>query len=146
MCSVCGHKGKDMKKDALLYVVQKAFIRRGDEMLVLHDPVEGLDFPGGKIQEDEADLEESLKREVREETGLEIDIGIPFVTWIEVFPSSHRLAGHRVVLIGYRCEYVSGETKVSEEHDGFVWVNKDSYKDVDDGTSYFDVLQKYFLT
>lgn len=145
MYSVYDRNNTDMKEDALLYVVQKAFIRRGDSVLVLHDPVEGLDFPGGKIQEGEGDLGESLKREVREETGLEIDIKSPFVTWTETFSSHHRLAGRRVVLIGYRCEYVSGEVRVSEEHDSFVWANKDNYKNVDDGTSYFDVLRKYFL-
>lgn len=135
-----------MKEDALLYVVQKAFIRKNDEILVLNDPEEGLDFPGGKIQEGEGSLAESLKREVREETGLEIIIGEPFVTWTEVFPSNHRLAGHRVVLIGYRCEYKSGEVQVSEEHDNFRWVTKDTYSEVNDGTSYFGILEKYFLS
>lgn len=133
-----------MKEDALLYVVQKAFIRKGDEVLVLNDPVEGLDFPGGKMQEGESDLVESLKREVREETGLEISIGEPFATWTEVFPANHRLGGKRVVLIGYRCEYVSGDVRISEEHDNFKWVSKDNFSEVDDGTSYFDILQKYF--
>lgn len=133
-----------MNPDALLYVVQKAFIRKGDEVLVLNDPAEGLDFPGGKIQEGESDLGESLKREVREESGLEITIRKPFATWTEVFPPNHRLAGHRVVLIGYACEYVSGNVKISEEHDNFKWVTKENYTAVDDGTSYFGILEKYF--
>ena len=133
-----------MKEDALLYVVQKAFIRKGDKVLVLNDPEEGLDFPGGKIQEGESDLNESLKREVREESGLEISIKEPFTAWTETFPANHRLAGHRVVLIGYRCDYVSGEVKISEEHDSFRWVTKETSNEVDDGTSYFGILQRYF--
>lgn len=133
-----------MKDDALLYVVLKAFIRKGDQVLVLNDPIEGLDFPGGKMQEGEADLSVSLQREVSEETGLEIKVGEPFATWTEVFPSDHRLAGHRVVLIGYRCEYVSGDVQISEEHDKATWVTKDNYSTVDDSTSYFDILGKYF--
>lgn len=133
-----------MNEDAKFYVGQKAFIRKGDAILVLSDPQEGLDYPGGKIQLGETDLIESLKREVREETGLEINVGAPFATWTNTFPPQHRLAGKQVYLVGYRCEYVSGDVKLSDEHDKFVWVNKDNYKEADDGTSYFDILNKYF--
>jgi 8-oxo-dGTP diphosphatase len=133
-----------MDQDAQLYVVQKAFIKKGDDILVLNDPLEGLDFPGGKIQEGESDLGESLKREVREETNLEITIGEPFITWTEVFPANHSLAGKRVVLIGYRCDYLSGEIKLSEEHNKFTWVNKENFHTADDGTTYFKILEQYF--
>ncbi len=133
-----------MAEDALFYVGQKAFINKDNEILIIGDPKEGLDYPGGKIQEDETDLSESLKREVREETGLEIKVGTPFATWSNIFPAHHRLAGKKVFLIGYKCEYVSGEVQLSHEHDKFQWVNKDNYKSVDDGTSYFDILDKYF--
>jgi len=134
-----------MKEDAQFYVVQKAFIRKGNEVLVLGDPEEGLDYPGGKIQEGEIDPVESLKREVREETGLEIEVGDPFVTWTNAFPGGHRLAGKHVFLVGYRCKYVSGEVKLSDEHDKFSWVTKENYREVNDGTSFFDILNKYFV-
>ena len=39
-----------MKKDALFCVGQKAFIDKNGEILILNDQIEGLDFPGGKIQ------------------------------------------------------------------------------------------------
>lgn len=133
-----------MKEDALFYVGQKAFIEKDGEVLVLGDPIEGLDYPGGKIQEGEVDLVESLKREVREETGLEISVGEPFATWTNIFPSQHRLAGKRVFLVGYKCIYVSGEVILSNEHDKFSWVTKDNFNTVNDGTSYFEILKKYF--
>lgn len=133
-----------MKEDVLFYVGQKAFIKKGDEVLVLGDPIEGLDYPGGKIQEGEFDLEESLKREVMEETGLEISVGEAFVTWTNIFPPQHRLAGRRVFLVGYKCEYVSGDVILSDEHNKFSWVTKDNFNTVDDGTSYFEILKKYF--
>ncbi|MFO0718881.1 MAG: NUDIX domain-containing protein [Candidatus Paceibacterota bacterium] len=133
-----------MKEDTLFYVGQKAFIKKGDEVLVLGDPKEGLDFPGGKIQEGEDDLIESLKREVREETQLEILVGEPFTTWINVFPPNHRLAGKKVYLVAYKCEYVSGEVCLSNEHDKFTWVNKENFEKVNDGTTFFEVLKKYF--
>jgi 8-oxo-dGTP diphosphatase len=133
-----------MKPDEMFYVVQKAFIKKGNDVLVLNDPKEGLDFPGGKIQEGEKDLSEALKREVREETGLEIHIGKPFSTWVEAFPVGHKLEGNRAYIVSYVCEYVSGDVSISEEHDNFKWVNRENYKSVDDGTSYFDILEKYF--
>jgi len=133
-----------MKQDEEFYVVQKAFIKNGDKVLVLGDPKEGLDFPGGKIQKDETDLQKSLQREVREETKLEIKVGIPFMAWIDIFPSHHIFAGKKAYCIAYRCDYVSGQVVLSNEHDSFSWVTKDDFKSVDDGTSYFDILAKYF--
>ena len=135
-----------MNEDALFYVGQKAFIEKDGQVLVLGDPHEGLDYPGGKIQEGEFDLPESLKREVREETGLEIEVGEPFATWSNIFPAHHKLGGKRVFLVGYRCKYISGDIKLSHEHDKFNWVTKDTYNEVNDGTSYFDILNKYFNT
>ncbi len=71
---------KNMVEDQLLYVGQKAFIEKGGEVLILMDHDLGLDFPGGKIQEGEIDFTKSLKREVREETKLEIEKGDAFFT------------------------------------------------------------------
>lgn len=81
-----------MKEDALFCVGQKAFVEKDGKVLILNDPDDGLDFPGGKIQEGEAidgdasSLFRSLQREVREETGLEIEVGNPFVVWYHEFP------------------------------------------------------------
>ena len=90
-----------MKEDAQFYVGQKAFIRKDDEVLVVGWGDGKIDFPGGKIQIGENDIIESIKREVREETGLEIKVGIPFYTWVHTFSESHRLAGRQVYLVGY---------------------------------------------
>jgi 8-oxo-dGTP diphosphatase len=133
-----------MKPDEMFYVVQKAIVRKGGEILVLNDPVEGLDYPGGKIQEGEANLVDALKREVFEETGLEINVGESFATDIEVFSAGHRLFGHRAFIVWYNCEYISGDVVLSDEHNKSTWVNKDNYRTVDDGTSYFDILEKCF--
>ncbi len=128
----------------MFYVGLKAFVRRGDELLVLGDPIEGLDFPGGRIQIGELDIIESLKREVREETGIEVEVKNPFTTWINVFPPEHKLHGKKVFLVGYECEYISGEVTLSDEHDKFSWVTKDNFHEANDGTEWFEILEKYF--
>jgi mutator protein MutT len=74
--------------------VVAAVIRRGDRVLICHRPAHkrhgGLwEFPGGKCEPDESD-DEALRRELREELGLELrsagapefeahDDGSPFV-------------------------------------------------------------------
>ena|SRR3989344_3198298 len=139
-----------MKDDALFCVGQKAFIEKDGKVLILGDPVEGLDFPGGKIQEGEAkdgdvfSLIRSLKREVKEETGLEIEVFNPFAVWYHEFPKGHRNYGKVVYLVAFKCRYISGELKLSDEHDKFRWVDKNDYKEVNDGSDYFDVLKKHF--
>lgn len=137
-------------KDALFCVGQKAFVEKDGKVLVLHDPIEGLDFPGGKIQEGEAkdgdasSLIRSLQREVKEETGLDIEVFNPFAVWYHEFPKRHRNYGKVVYLVAFKCKNISGELKLSDEHDNFKWVDGDNYKEVDDGSDYFDVLKKYF--
>jgi len=85
-----------MNDDALFCVGQKAFIEKDGKVLIFNDPGEGSDFPGGKIQDGEAkdgdasSLFRSLQREVREETGREIEVGNPFVVWYHEFHKNHR--------------------------------------------------------
>jgi 8-oxo-dGTP pyrophosphatase MutT (NUDIX family) len=140
-----------MKKDALFCVGQKAFIEKDGKILILNDPIGGLDFPGGKIQEGEAKMDNStslinaLRREVKEETSLEIEVFNPFTVWYYEFTiKNHRNYGKVVYLVGFKCKYVSGEIKLSNEHDKFNWVDKDTYKKFDDGSDYFKALEKYF--
>ena len=139
-----------MKNDALLYVGQKAFIEKDGKILVLHDYL-GLDFPGGKIQEGEIkdgdfnSLNDSLKREVAEETGFKIEVFDPFAVWYRVFPKIHKYYGESVYLIGFKCKYISGDLKLSDEHDKFEWVDKSSYEKWNDKSGYFTALKKYFL-
>lgn len=139
-----------MKQDALFCVGQKALIEKDGKILVLNDPVEGLDFPGGKIQEGEAQdgnatsLMLALQREVIEETGLKIDVGSPFVVWYHEFPKESRNYPKVVYLVAFKCKYISGDIKLSEEHNQFRWVDKNNYIEVDDGSDYFNVLKKYW--
>ena len=133
-----------MAEDWLLNVGQKAFIDKNGDVLVLYDPKLGLDFPGGKVQIGETNFAEALKREVREETSLEIEVGDPFTNWYIEFPKGHRNSGKQVYLVGFRCKYISGDIKLSDEHNKFEWVNRDSYKKFDDGSDYFKALRKYF--
>ena len=125
-------------ENQLFYVGQKAFIEKDDEVLVMADKM-GVDFPGGKINEGSLNFIDELKREVREETSLEIEIGEPFHVW-HLVPKN----GHNVFLVGYKCKYISGDVKVSSEHLGYQWVNKDNYTKLEPKDNYYEALVKYF--
>lgn len=133
-----------MSENALFTVGQKAFIIHDQKLLVMTSEKYGIDFPGGRIKEGEKDFEAELKREVLEETGLEIIVGKPYETWF--FETKE---GVKIFCIGYLCTSNSREVTVSHEHDSYQWVDKNSYKDLTNNPAVYDIdvqiLTKLFL-
>lgn len=68
------------------------------------------EFPGGKLEWGE-DPRAGLVREIREELGIVIEVG----DVVEVV--SHTYEDRHIVLMGYRCRYVSGEIQLLEVQD-----------------------------
>ena len=133
-----------MAQDKLFFVGQKAFIEKDGKVLVLFDPKNRIDFPGGKIQEGETDLTASLLREVREETNLVVSVGDPFITWSFDLPEGHPHAGGAVFLVGYECAYREGELKLSDEHSRYAWIGKKDVAGLNAGGGHFRALKEYF--
>jgi len=76
------------------------------------------EFPGGK-QEPNESLEECLKREIKEELDIEIDVGSLFKT------VRHEYEKKIVSLHVFECSFISGEPKAIECQE-FKWVKPET--------------------
>lgn len=116
----------------LVGVSQKALIlNKRNEILILRRsksaPVRALtwDLPGGDLDFGE-DAIQGIKREIKEETGLEVDKMIPF----DVESHINR-EGDFWVTIAYKTKINSGKIVLSYEHDEFKWVSKEEFLKLD---------------
>jgi A/G-specific adenine glycosylase len=88
------------------YTVSAAVIQRQGRVLIAQRPLKGLlgglwEFPGGKLQPGET-LVECLQREIREELGVEIQVGEAIGSF------QHAYTHFRVTLSAFRCSLVNG--------------------------------------
>lgn len=111
-------------------VAVKGIIRRGDGKILIVKRSDGDDHnPGvwetvGGGMDEAISPEENLKREIIEETGLEVLVREPF----NVF-SFTKDTGEFKIGITFVCEYLSGEVKLSHEHSEYAWIEpKDFFR------------------
>ena len=104
------------------YKAVKALIEYNNKFLLLkkRDFIGGdYDLPGGRKIQEESD-EEALKREVREETGLDITIIKLLNIWdLELPEKNIHLEGKT-----YLCKGFSSRVKLSKEHYSYLWVSR----------------------
>lgn len=90
-----------------------------------HEPLEGYwSLPGGAVEVGER-LEEAVRREVREETGLEVEL----VSMVEVFERIMRDADGRseyhYVLVDYLCRVSGGGLRAGDDASRCAWVRRE---------------------
>jgi ADP-ribose pyrophosphatase YjhB (NUDIX family) len=78
-------------------------------------------IPGGKIEEGEA-MEAALKREIKEETDLDVD-SVTFVLAQDCIHSAEFYRPAHFVLLNFRCRMTGGLLKLNEEAQESLWID-----------------------
>ncbi len=91
------------------YDVTAGVIWRDGRVLIAQRPAEGMlgglwEFPGGKCEDGET-LPDCLRREIREELGIEIAVGAPLTV------VRHAYSHFRITLHAFTCRHLSGEPR-----------------------------------
>jgi len=106
----------------------------GRILLVKHVPQRGGFWqgkwicPGGKLELGET-IEEGIKREVREETQLEIDLVTPLPPFDTIVMSNGNVSLH-VIYIDYLARVIGGSLKVGDDIGEAMWVEKKSIPEI----------------
>jgi A/G-specific adenine glycosylase len=112
---------KTASKPVPHYPIGAAILCKGDKLLITQRPADGLlgglwEFPGGKCHAGES-LEQCLAREIREELGIEIEVG-------ELFASvKHAYSHFRITLHTFLCKPKAGRIKKIGIAD-FRWITR----------------------
>lgn len=113
------------KKPIPHYTVSSAIIQRDEQVLIAQRPADGLlgglwEFPGGKVEPGE-DFVSGLKREIREELGVEIEVGSPYGIY------QHTYTHFRITLHAFLCK-LNGNQPQTNYHTDLIWTNPPSLK------------------
>ena len=93
------------------------------------------EFPGGKINDGELP-EECLRRELREELSLGVDVGRALT------PVAHQYTTFTIRLYPFVCKITSGEIKL-HEHKAFTWLPPEKLHELDWAEADMPVLYEY---
>lgn len=138
-----------MEEQIKLFVATKALIIKEGKILLIRESSNykggtqpnKFDVIGGRISPGEK-FEEALKREVKEETGLEVEIGMPFF----VNEARPIVKGEKwqIIRIFFRCTTNTGsEIILGEDHDEFKWIDPANYKQENIIENLYPVFEAY---
>lgn len=119
-----------------LFVSMKAFVVHDGKVLILRESAKDAertqvgryDVAGGRVKPGQR-FDENLLREIREETGLAVDIGRPFHVdeWRPVVGGEP----WQIVATFFECFAASDAVTLSDEHDDYQWIDPRDYQRFD---------------
>ncbi len=115
-----------------IFVATKAFLIHNGKVLLLRESNQyqdgtnagKFDVVGGRVKPGQR-FDESLLREIKEETGLEAKIGRPFYV-DEWRPEKNGEIWH-IVGTFFECEVDSDQVQLSEDHDDYKWIEPETF-------------------
>ena len=115
-----------------LFIAAKALVVYDGKVLILRESggyedgtnAGRYDVPGGRLRPGEK-FEETLLREVREETGLMVEIVRP----VAVNEWRPEVKGEKWQIVGvfFECRAESDKVSLSGDHDSYLWINPKEY-------------------
>ncbi|HEV2689769.1 MAG TPA: NUDIX hydrolase [Bryobacteraceae bacterium] len=104
-----------------------ALIFDADRILLVErakEPLKGFwSIPGGIVETGEK-LEEAIRREVLEETGLEVEALSIFEIFERVIPDAEGKTEYHYVLIDYLCRRAGGRLQAASDVSRVAWISK----------------------
>jgi len=100
---------KKKKKPTPHFHIGAGVVRHGKKILISQRPLKGLlgglwEFPGGKQERGET-LPHCVKREIREELGIEVEVGK------KLADVDHAYSHFKITLHAYECRYLRGKPR-----------------------------------
>ncbi len=136
-----------MKQNHFPQVAVGALIFKDNKVLLVKrskSPAKGKwAVPGGKIMPGES-MKEALKREIKEETNIEIDVGeIVYVFDVLEHDDKNELSFHYVI-IDFECFYKSGILKAGDDAKEARWVAENELSNLNVSIKTRDLLRKKY--
>ncbi len=113
-------------------------VKRGRE------PLKGIwSLPGGKLELGET-LRDGVRREIREEAGLDVRV----LEMVEVFerisPDDQGRTAYHYVLIDFLCETAGGVAQADDDAEEVAWVERDRIGEYETTEGALGVIEKAF--
>lgn len=117
---------------AIIFVDKKILVTQRSEDMKL--PLK-WEFPGGKVEENENEIE-CIKREIKEEINIEIDV------FRRLSNSVYDYGTFKINLIPFLANYISGEI-VLAEHKDFELLDKSELLDLDWAEADLPIVEEF---